>query len=178
MEFNFRYINNMLKFNKLLIILFLTACASTPKTIEKSKTAIDPTEMDGVLVKLPIVKNDMHSPFFNTQKYALESSDGFHYDFYYGGGGRYLVVLRPPNGVLVDFKNTEVSLIVDNEGMFPETLVLSNDNNNNLFSGIGKSRNDKVKLLLTVFIPSSKYNGEIKNNLEFELEIKDGISHE
>lgn len=149
----------------LIVSLFITGCASMgggPK---------DNSE-ENIVVELPTAKQDSiaRSPFFNTQKTVLKEK-GFEYEFYYGSGGRYIVVVKPPAGVFIDFAQAEATLTVAAGEYNPEILSLSVDRKG-VFMGSGDPRDGLTRFNLHVFVPASRYNSALEESIDFKIKIE------
>jgi len=157
----------------ILITLTLISCASKnvkPNLVDKT---LEPGE-DSIVVKLPKAKEEgiPRSLFFNTQKHIISRSNGLEYEFYYGSGGRYIVVVKPPTGTFVDFAQAEGTLTVAAGEVNPEIISLSVDRKGQ-FVGSGDTRNGFTEFIFEVFVPSSRYNSSLSDRVEFSLPLKD-----
>jgi hypothetical protein len=151
-----------------LLLINLLGCASSPT----KPTKTDEMEEEAILIKLPETKNEgvARSPFFNTQKTVLTQPNGFEYEFYYGSGGRYVIVAKPPAGVYLDFAQAEATLTVAAGETNPEIISLSVDRKG-IFQGNGDPRNGLTKFNLQVFVPPSRYNGPVDNSVDFKVNL-------
>ena len=151
----------------LLSLILLSSCAST----SGNKKVVDP---DTLVVELPVAPKDNinRSPFFNTQKHVLGKPGGFTYEFYYGSGGRYIVVVKPPQGVYIDFASAEGTLTVGAKEINPEILSLSVDRKG-IFMGSGDPRNGSVGFTLQIYVPASRYNSSLNEKISFDVAIID-----
>lgn len=152
----------------LILSISLFGCATS------SKQPVKTIDEDTLVIELPPAPKDSinRSPFFNTQKKVINNSNGFTYEFYYGSGGRYIVVVKPPQGVFLDFANAEGTLTVAAKENNPEILSLSVDRKG-IFMGSGDPRNGNVDFSLQIFVPSSRYNGSLNEKLTFNMAIAD-----
>lgn len=127
-------------------------------------------------IDLPkVAKEDIvRSPFINTQKTIVTGPQGIKYEFYYGSGGRYLILVVPPNNTYIDFSQAEATLIVDPKGKNPETLSLAVEKNG-LLTGNGSSRNNDVEFILNLLIPASRYHESLESSLTFKLKVRDFV---
>lgn len=153
-------------------LMILTSCATSP-----SKTQVKGDEEVMVIPLPPVPKDNIaRSPFFNTQKQVITNRNGFVYEFYYGSGGRYIVVVKPPAGVFFDFAGAEGTLTVTEETprgeLNPEIISLSVDRKG-ILMGSGDPRSGEIKVSLQVFVPSSKYNGSLNDEVYFSMKILD-----
>lgn len=153
------------------ILLILTLISLTGCATNMAKTQQNNEGEEAILINLPETKQDgiARSPFFNTQKTVL-SHNGFEYEFYYGSGGRYIVVAKPPAGVYLDFEKAEATLTVAAGEVNPEIISLSVDRKG-IFQGTGDPRSGLIKFNLQVFVPASRYNGPVDNALDFKVKI-------
>ena len=149
-----------------LLLINLMGCASSMTKKDSS------SEEQAVLINLPETKTDgiARSPFFNTQKTILPQTNGFEYEFYYGSGGRYVIVAKPPAGVYLDFAQAEATLTVAAGETNPEIISLSVDRKG-IFQGVGDARTGNTKFNLQVFVPSSRYNGSVDSNIDFKVKL-------
>lgn len=127
-------------------------------------------------IELPkVAKEDIvRSPFINTQKTIVTGPQGIKYEFYYGSGGRYLILVVPPNSTYIDFSQAEATLIVDPKGKNPETLSLAVEKNG-LLTGNGSSRNNDVEFILNLLIPASRFHESLDSSLTFKLKVRDFV---
>lgn len=162
----------------LFILLLFFSCASKPKIEEHVSTdsveSIEIKDEDRVIVKLPTLPKESikRSPFFNTIKQVISRPNGFNYEFYYGSGGRYIVVVVPPRGVFLDFTHAEGTLIIAPKEVNPEILSLSVDKNGMLL-GSGDVRNGRTAFQLNITIPPSRYNSSLNDTVDFYMNIND-----
>lgn len=166
--FNYKEVNMTIKnilLSTLLVSLF--GCAST-----MTKNNANNGEEEAILIKLPETKSEgiARSPFFNTQKLSLPQANGFEYEFYYGAGGRYVIVAKPPAGVFLDFEKAEATLMVAAGEDNPELISLSIDRKG-IFQGSGEPRNGMTKFNLQVFVPASRYTGPVNSNVDFKVKL-------
>lgn len=161
---------------RLKALIFITLIISGCATTSSKNNNNDEDFTEGQQVSLPSVPKDVvsRSPFFNTQKNTINDKNGFSFDFYYGAGGRYVVVVIPPKNTYLDFSKAEGTLIVDSLGKSnsPEILSLAVEKNG-IFSGIGSARNGKIDFKLSIEIPSSRYQDTFKSEINFNLDLKD-----
>lgn len=158
---------DMKKITLLCLFLGLSGCATTGSN---KPTGTDTDEP--LIIQLPPTPKEqvVRSPFFNTQKSVLSPVNGFTYEFYYGSGGRYIVVVKPPNGMYLDFANAEATLTVGAGELNPEILSLSVDRRG-IFQGVGDTREGLTNFSLHVFVPSSRYNSSVDENIDFKIKI-------
>jgi hypothetical protein len=154
----------------ILLILSLSTVTGCASNMAKPNTSADGDE--AILIHLPETKPDSitRSPFFNTQKTVLPQSNGFEYEFYYGAGGRYVIVAKPPAGVYLDFAQAEATLTVAAGETNPEIISLSVDRKG-IFQGTGDPRNGLTKFNLQVFVPASRYNGPVDSSVDFKIKL-------
>lgn len=157
----------------IFILFSMTSCTSYKKPDNSQVKSADLSE-DSLVVKLPKAKEEgiPRSLFFNTQKHIISRSNGLEYEFYYGSGGRYIVVVKPPTGTFVDFALAEGTLTVAAGEVNPEIISLSVDRKGQ-FVGSGDTRNGYTEFIFEVFVPASRYNSSLSDRVEFSLPLKD-----
>lgn len=151
------------------ISLILTSCSS----IDSKKNQSGEYE-EGQLINLPKapIESVTHSPFYNTQKTRISEKNGFIYDFYYGAGGRYIVVITPPSNYVLNFKQAIATLLVDGSGLDPEIISLAIDDKG-MFTGIGTTRNGITEFKLSIEIPEGRYSSPIISEFNFKINLID-----
>lgn len=153
----------------ILVIFLITGCATTSNQQKKENY-----NEEGMTISLPQVPKDNinRSIFFNTKKYEFKQPNGFVYEFYYGSGGRYIIVVKPPQGVMIDFLNAEGTLTIAMKDNNPEILSLSVERSG-IFVGTGDTRNGNTDFLFELFVPASRYNSAVDDKFSFDLNIMD-----
>lgn len=147
-----------------LMVLIFSGCATSGNKSGDNEVPL--------VIELPPTPKEqiVRSPFFNTQKSSIKQPNGFEYEFYYGSGGRYIVVVKPPAGVFLDFAQAEATLLVAGGSDSPEIISLSVDRKG-IFMGSGEPRNGLTKFNLHVFVPASRYNSSLDDSLDFKISI-------
>lgn len=159
----------------LFLLLFIFSCASNNKVDpKKSMENLEINDETPIVVTLPKTPKEAinRSPFFNTTKQIISRPNGFNYEFYYGSGGRYIVVVIPPKHIFVDFSYSEGTLIVAPKDVNPEILSLSVDKKG-MFLGNGDTRNGRILFQLNITIPASRYNSSLNDTVDFYMNIND-----